>query len=138
MSGGSLSRQFGFAHEIFIDGARRLTAFADRPDDQRLALADIAGSENLVERSPVVIGIGFDIAALVALERGFLQQAAFFWTREADGDQNEIGPDDEFGPGQRLTLLIDPGAFDAGHFSLLTDDAQRRRGKFARGTLGLR
>src|SRR5208282_2159882 len=37
------------AHQKFIDGVRRLAALADRPHDQRLAAAHVAGGKDLVD-----------------------------------------------------------------------------------------
>ena len=42
-----LSRQAGRTHQVEIDSARCLAAFADRPDDQRLSAAGVAGGEIL-------------------------------------------------------------------------------------------
>src|SRR5438046_6653944 len=38
----SLSRQLGESHQELIDRSRALTAFADRPHDERLAAAHVA------------------------------------------------------------------------------------------------
>src|SRR5713226_6386676 len=43
---GRLSRQLGKSHQELIHRARALSAFPDRPDDERLAPAHIAGGEH--------------------------------------------------------------------------------------------
>src|SRR5688572_24118321 len=40
-----LSWQFARAHQEFVDGAGALAAFADGPDNQRLAAPHVAGGE---------------------------------------------------------------------------------------------
>ena len=41
------ARQVRRSHQEFVDGARALAAFADRPDHQRLAAAHVAGGKHL-------------------------------------------------------------------------------------------
>src|SRR5690606_14680144 len=41
------ARQIGRSHQELVDRARALAAFADRPHDQRLAPAHVAGREHL-------------------------------------------------------------------------------------------
>ncbi|MDV7398359.1 hypothetical protein RZS08_43545, partial [Arthrospira platensis SPKY1] len=41
--------QVGVAHQVFVHGARRLATLANRPDDQRLATAHVAGGEHFVD-----------------------------------------------------------------------------------------
>src|SRR3970282_957519 len=41
------ARQRGLAHQELVDGMGGLTPFADRPHDEGLAAADVAGGEHL-------------------------------------------------------------------------------------------
>ena len=43
------------AHQVLVDRMGRLAAFADRPDDQRLATAHVAGGVDLVDRGCVAL-----------------------------------------------------------------------------------
>src|SRR5580700_12131924 len=60
-----LTRQQRRSHQKLVDRVRGLAAFADRPDDERLAATHVAGGKDLVERGAVVVGRGGDVAALV-------------------------------------------------------------------------
>ena len=51
-----LARQRRLAHQILVHRVRRLPAFADRPDDQRLAAAHVAGRKHFWVRGLVVVG----------------------------------------------------------------------------------
>src|SRR5580700_1937126 len=84
----------------------RLAALADRPDDERLAAAHVAGRENLVDRCPVALGVGLDIAAPVERELERLDHAFVHRMDEARRKQHKVGRDLEFGARDRLELGI--------------------------------
>src|SRR5262249_48881942 len=87
------ARQPRRSHQKFVDRVRGLAAFADRPDHQRLAAADVAGGEHLVDRGAVIVGRGGDVAALVELEPEVFHQALVHRMHEAHGEQHQIGVD---------------------------------------------
>ena len=61
-------RQHRRAHQRLVDRARGLAAFADRPDDQRLAAAHVAGRIEPVDPGPVVAVVGGDIGRAAAVD----------------------------------------------------------------------
>jgi hypothetical protein len=63
---GSYSRQIRRAHQKLADGAGAEAAFADRPDDERLAAAHVAGGEHVGPRGLIIRGVGPRIAARVS------------------------------------------------------------------------
>src|SRR5690606_23385667 len=97
---------------------RRLPAFADRPDDERLAAAHVAGRPELVDRRPVVVVVGDDVggATFVRVHLQPLAEIAEDSARErpaeTDGDKDEVGLDDEFRAGDRLAAVVDLAALD--------------------------
>src|SRR4051794_38602911 len=115
----------------------RLAAFPDGPDHKRLASPHVAGNKDLVGRRPVIDVVRQHIAATVEFESGFIQQSGFRRAGEADGEEHQIGPEDELAAGYGLSLLIDASAFHPGDATLLTLDAQGRGLKLAIRTLGL-
>src|SRR3954451_5526023 len=64
------ARQGGRAHQEFVDRAGALPAFADCPDDERLAAPHVAGGEDPRHRTLVIERAGGDIAARVELDPG--------------------------------------------------------------------
>src|SRR5262249_32421520 len=66
------ARQKARTDQEFVDGACALSAFADRPDDQRLAAPHVAGGEELGDRGAVVDRAGADIATGIQLDTGLL------------------------------------------------------------------
>ena len=63
------ARQRRRSHQELVDRVRALAAFADRPDDQRLAAPHVAGGKHLVDRRAIVVGVGAHIAALIERPR---------------------------------------------------------------------
>ena len=61
---GQLSR----THQVLVDGVGGLAAFADRPDDQRLATAHVAGREDLVDRRAIVLHVRCHVLAAVEID----------------------------------------------------------------------
>src|SRR5665213_1695860 len=53
-----LARQLARSHQEFVDRARALAPFADRPHDERLAAAHVAGGEHAIDAGAVVVGAG--------------------------------------------------------------------------------
>ena len=78
-----LARQFGATHQIFVDRACSLAAFTNGPDNQRLATAHIASSEDLVDIGLIVIGV---VAAGGGVAGGYWggEAGAFFGERLGD------------------------------------------------------
>src|SRR5712692_1588922 len=69
-AGSCLWRQLGKPHQKLIHRARALSAFADRPHDERLAAANVASGKDLGNRSDVAafsVGGRLDVAAQVLL-----------------------------------------------------------------------
>jgi hypothetical protein len=56
-------RQIAVTTQIAVDGLRALAAFADRPDDQRLAATRIASGEHRVRADAIVVVVRGQIAA---------------------------------------------------------------------------
>src|SRR6266542_5052839 len=69
----SSARQEARPHQEFVDRAGALPAFADRPDDQRLAAPHVAGGEDRGYRGLIIERVGGDIAARVELDPGLVQ-----------------------------------------------------------------
>src|SRR5690349_10374365 len=70
------------AHQEFVDGAGALAAFADRPNDKRLAAPRVAGCEDLRCRRPVIESTGADIAARIELDRRLGDHTRAAWAEE--------------------------------------------------------
>src|SRR6185312_1649936 len=86
------------APEIGVDDARALAPLGDRGDHQRLPDAGVAAG---VDASLVgAVGhLGLDVAAVVEGDAGLLQQARVLGVLEADGDEHEVGLQDELAAG---------------------------------------
>src|SRR6188768_2608867 len=107
-----LPRQVGLAHEEFVDGVRRLAAFADGPHHERLAAAHVAGGKHLRPRGAVVELVSLHVAALIEVELQVLNHALLHRMQEAHGEQNEIRRDAELAPRDRLHLPVEANAFE--------------------------
>src|SRR5688572_30902693 len=70
-----LSRQITSTHQILVHRPRALPSFADRPHDERLPPTHVAGREHLVDRRPVVVGVGLHVAACIAVDTELLEKA---------------------------------------------------------------
>ncbi len=132
------TRQNGTAHQIRINSMGCLTAFADRPDNQRLAATDITRRIELVDIGAIITIVCLD--GLRATPVGgdfefpvhFLHHTVFHRTGKADGDEGQIGLDEEFRSGNRPALFIDLTALHMGKASILADKFQRRDLKLTR------
>src|SRR5687767_2878318 len=91
------------AHQELIDPACRLAALADRPDDQRLPAAQIAGGEDARDASHVVL-VRDDVAALVQLEPELADRAVLLGAEETEREEAEVAVQFEFRPGDFLEL----------------------------------
>ena len=121
-----------------IDRARCLSPLADGPDDKRLPAPHVAGHEHLVLAGAVALFIGHHIAPLVGCDAGLRDHAIQHRSGEADGEEDEIGLDDEFGPWNRLALFVDAGADHARGAAILALDAQGRGLEFTLRAFRLR
>src|SRR5918993_3502124 len=135
---GPSGRQHARAHQVLVDGARRLPTLADRPDDQRLAAPHVARHEHLWRRGAIIAVVRGDVPAPVELDPGFLQQSRLDRSGEADGEEDEVGLEQELRPGDRLALLVDAGADHADGPALLALDPQGGGLELALRALGLR
>ncbi len=95
--------QVGFAHQVFVNAARRLAAFRDCPYNQRLAAAHIAGGEDTGNRGHV-IRVGFDVAPPIELHAQRFDHPILDGAKEAHGDQHEIRVECEISPGNGFKL----------------------------------
>src|SRR5665213_752122 len=89
-----LARQLARSHQEFVDRARALAPFADRPHDERLAAAHVAGGEHAIDAGAVVVGAGPRIAARVARDAERIEYAGAR-ACEAHRQQHELGLDRE-------------------------------------------
>src|SRR5206468_6963639 len=71
-------------------------AFANRPDDERLAAAHVTGGENLGHRGSIVIGVRLDVRARVAVDAELLEHSWANGTDEAHRQEHEIRLELEF------------------------------------------
>ena len=97
--------------------ARRLPALANRPYDQRLAAAHVAGGVQPVDAGPVVAFHWLRHWSSAGCRRPSCSRAPSSLTHavlegpgKADGDEGKVGADDEFGAGDRLPPLVDLAA----------------------------
>ena len=60
-------RKLGLAHQELVALARDATAFVEGPDDERLAATAIAGGEDAGDVGHVLLVLGFDVGAGVAI-----------------------------------------------------------------------
>src|SRR6202008_4752584 len=102
---------------------RALPAFADGPDDQRLAAAHVAAREDLGVAGLIPQGVREDVAALVQLEAEVLDHPLLHRAEEAHGEQHEIGLELELGTGDRLELAVSPRADQLLDLPVLTLEA---------------
>src|SRR5690606_8422352 len=123
--------------------ARRLPAFADCPHHQRLPAPDIAGRpqpvyvglvvpiirRHVARPTPVGVDVNFSFQ--------FAQDAVFQGAGKADGDEGEIGADDELGARDRLTFLVHFAAANTGQLTLLANELQSSYLELALGPLRL-
>ena len=84
-SRGSLLRQLV---QVAVDDAGALAAFVDRPHDQRLAAAGVAGGEHALGRGRVRARLG--VAALILLDAELLEHERLR-RQEAHREQDEVG-----------------------------------------------
>src|SRR6202022_5182241 len=69
------SREVRRPHQELIDRPRAEAPLADRPDDERLSAAHVAGGKHVRPRGLVISGVGPHIAALVEIAAERLQGA---------------------------------------------------------------
>src|SRR5439155_8824170 len=61
-------RQVRRSHQKLIDGAGAEAPLPDRPDDERLAAAHVAGGKHFWQRGLIICGVGAHIAARVEVD----------------------------------------------------------------------
>ena len=83
-------RQVRRPHQELVDRPRAQTAFADRPDHERLAAAHVAGGEHIRHRGLIVRCVGAHIAARVEIDAERLQQAFMHRMHEAHRQQHQL------------------------------------------------
>src|SRR5271166_3459583 len=143
---GLLSRQETRTHQELVDSASTLPAFADRPDDERLAAPHVAGGEQLRNRGAIVDGIGADIAAGIELDTGLLDHAGLARPEKAHCQEDEISLQIE---GATRNLLhhkaavwplrpVDPNAIESCDPSVFPDSAFGQHRPVALAALFLR
>src|SRR6185436_11119393 len=88
---GQLPRQGAGAHEVLVDGAGALAAFADRPHDQRLTAAHVAAGEDVRDRGLVVRHVSLDVATRIERGARLVDKAGDDWAGEAHREQDKIG-----------------------------------------------
>src|SRR5580693_1315058 len=76
-------------HQKRIDSMRRLTSFADGPDDQALAAADVAGGED-AGKAGGVVPVALYVAASVEFQAQLSDGAIVFGVNKAQGEQAQI------------------------------------------------
>jgi hypothetical protein len=69
----TLPRQIRLPHQKRVDRARAQASLADRPHDERLPAAHVAGGKHVRPRGLVVGHVGAHIAALVEIDAEHLQ-----------------------------------------------------------------
>src|SRR5262249_23953632 len=82
-------REARLAHEVGVDAARRLAAFPDRPDDERLTAPHVAAREHAGHARLVVRSDG-DVAALVELHAELVDHPRLLRSEEPHGEQHEV------------------------------------------------
>src|ERR1700730_6556732 len=90
---GALPRQLARSHQECIDSLRRLAAFADRPDDKRLAPPHVAAGKHLGLRGLVAHLAGQDVAAQIKRHAKSFQQSLMHRRDKTRGEKDEIGPE---------------------------------------------
>ena len=118
----------------------RLPAFANGPNHQRLAPADIARRIDLVHRRLVGFFIGQHICPRIAGNRvsGFGQQTFRLGAGKADRNKSQIGFYKKFFSGDRLPFLVNTDAFHMAENAVLFDKAKCRRLEFPFRAFSLR
>src|SRR5450830_1198016 len=114
-----LAGQDRLAHQEFVHGAGALAAFADGPDHQRLAAADVAGSKNarlVGVIAAVAVRAGAGVAAAVPVDTEGVQHL-LHGRHEAHGQQHQVGLHLEFRVRHFLHLAVFP--LDAAGHQLL-------------------
>ena len=120
-----------------IDGAGANAPLPNRPDDERLAAAHVAGGKHLSQRGLVIGGVGPHVAALVEIDAKRLEQALMHRMDKAHRQQHELGFQLELGAGQRLEALVDLHAMQFADLAVLAGKILRQHRIFAPGALGL-
>src|SRR4051812_26495604 len=87
-------RQVAAAHEELVDAVGGAAAFADRPHDQALPAAGVAGGEDAGDAGHVVV-VDDDVAALVELELELRDRAVGLWAEEAHGQEAQVAVERE-------------------------------------------
>src|SRR5690606_4337137 len=127
---GRSARQFGMPHQVLVDCARGLAAFADRPHDQRLAAPRVAAGEDVADAGPVV-GLGrLDVAAPVEFHAQVADQPVVHRVDESHGQQDQPGFYDELAAGDLrhpplavvAPLPLQPGELQPGDLAVGADD----------------
>ena len=75
--------------EVAVDHPRALAALVDRPDDQRLPAARVAGGEHAGDAR--LVRRRLDVAALVLLDAELVDRAVVLRVQEAHREQHEVG-----------------------------------------------
>src|SRR5687767_1452137 len=122
-----LPRKLRKAHEEFVDRAGALPALADRPDDERLASAGVAGGEYLRRAGDVgtlSVGRRLGVAARV-LFHAELAEHRLQRRNEAHRQQHQVGRDDGLRPRHLAGLAVlpfQPHGPPRLHLALLADE----------------
>jgi hypothetical protein len=99
------------AHQVAVAFAGGAAAFVEGPDDQALAAAAVAGGEDALEVGRVLLVLGLDVAAGVALDAELLEQR-LLGPEEAHRQQHELRgrtcsvPGTSLGTNWPLSLLL--------------------------------
>ncbi len=94
-------RQIGRAHQVTVAFPGRAAAFVEGPDHQALAAAAVAGGEHAFDVRRVLLVLGFDVGAGVALHAELLQQR-LFGPEETHRQQDQLRGRTCFGAGNFL------------------------------------
>src|SRR6266849_7562269 len=97
------NRPDGQGLQVFIDSGSGFAAFGDRPYDERLAAAHVAGGEDSGNRRHIVL-VGGDVAAIVKLNSELLDHAVADGTEESHGDEDQVSVHRELGARDGLEL----------------------------------
>src|SRR5690606_28030710 len=119
-----LARQLAHPHQCLVHRPRALAAFADGPDDQRLAAAHVAAREDLLLRRGIAKRVGFDVAAIGELDARLVEHPSLLRAEETHRQQDQVGGQHELAAGDFLHLAVDPfdaDAAEAGDLAVLPD-----------------
>src|ERR1700722_6662999 len=130
-----LPRQDRRPHQSLVDRRCALAAFADRPNDQRLAAPHIATGEDLRAGGGIPVCVGVDVPSLVQGHTELRQHAFLDWRNEAHRQELEVRSEDELGSLDGLELLVDARASEPGHDAILAFERDRGHRKIALGAL---